>query len=144
MAHMKRNLNLSDRAKDLRKNMTKQEKHLWYDFLSKHEVRWYKQRVIDNYIVDFYCSRAKLVIELDGSQHYTKDGTEYDNERTNVLREYGIEVIRFSNNEIDTCFDGVCLKIEEIVKKRLSDFNQSVKVVAPSGSKADSSPYKCS
>ena len=140
MAHMKRNLNLSDRAKDLRKNMTKQEKHLWYDFLSKHEVRWYKQRVIDNYIVDFYCSRAKLVIELDGSQHYTKDGTEYDNERTNVLREYGIEVIRFSNNEIDTCFDGVCLKIEEIVKKRLSDFNQSVKVVAPSGSKADSSP----
>ena len=140
MAHMKRNLNLSDRAKDLRKNMTKQEKHLWYDFLSKHEVRWYKQRVIDNYIVDFYCSRAKLVIELDGSQHYTKDGTEYDNERTNVLREYGIEVIRFSNNEIDTCFDGVCLKIEEIVKKRLSDFIQSVKVVAPSGSKADSSP----
>ena len=140
MAHMKRNLNLSDRAKDLRKNMTKQEKHLWYDFLSKHEVRWYKQRVIDNYIVDFYCSRAKLVIELDGSQHYTKDGTEYDNERTNVLREYGIEVIRFSNNEIDTCFDGVCLKIEEIVKKRLSDFNQSVKVVAPSGSKADSFP----
>ena len=139
MAHMKRNLNLSDRAKDLRKNMTKQEKHLWYDFLSKHEVRWYKQRVIDNYIVDFYCSRAKLVIELDGSQHYTKDGIEYDNERTNVLREYGIEVIRFSNNEIDTCFDGVCLKIEEIVKKRLSDFNQSVKVVAPSGSKADSS-----
>lgn len=140
MAHMKRNLNLSDRAKDLRKNMTKQEKHLWYDFLSKHEVRWYKQRIIDNYIVDFYCSRAKLVIELDGSQHYTKDGTEYDNERTNVLREYGIEVIRFSNNEIDTCFDGVCLKIEEIVKKRLSDFNQSVKVVAPSGSKADSFP----
>ena len=137
---MKRNLNLSDRAKDLRKNMTKQEKHLWYDFLSKHEVRWYKQRIIDNYIVDFYCSRAKLVIELDGSQHYTKDGTEYDNERTNVLREYGIEVIRFSNNEIDTCFDGVCLKIEEIVKKRLSDFNQSVKVVAPSGSKADSFP----
>ena len=136
---MKRNLNLSDRAKDLRKNMTKQEKHLWYDFLSKHEVRWYKQRIIDNYIVDFYCSRAKLVIELDGSQHYTKDGIEYDNERTNVLREYGIEVIRFSNNEIDTCFDGVCLKIEEIVKKRLSDFNQSVKVVAPSGSKADSS-----
>ena len=57
-----------------------------------------------------------------------------------MLREYGIEVIRFSNNEIDTCFDGVCLKIEEIVKKRLSDFNQSVKVVAPSGSKADSSP----
>ena len=140
MAHMKRNLNLSDRAKDLRKNMTKQEKHLWYDFLSKHEVRWYKQRIIDNYIVDFYCSRAKLVIELDGSQHYTKDGIEYDNERTNVLREYGIEVIRFSNNEIDTCFDGVCLKIEEIVKKRLSDFNQSVKVVAPSVSKADSSP----
>ena len=139
MAHMKRNLNLSDRAKDLRKNMTKQEKHLWYDFLSKHEVRWYKQRIIDNYIVDFYCSRAKLVIELDGSQHYTKDGIEYDNERTNVLREYGIEVIRFSNNEIDTCFDGVCLKIEEIVKKRLSDFKQSVKVVAPSGSKADSS-----
>lgn len=87
MAHMKRNLNLSDRAKDLRKNMTKQEKHLWYDFLSKHEVRWYKQRIIDNYIVDFYCSRAKLVIELDGSQHYTKDGIEYDNERTNVLRE---------------------------------------------------------
>lgn len=140
MAHMKRNLNLSDRAKDLRKNMTKQEKHLWYDFLSKHEVRWYKQRIIDNYIVDFYCSRAKLVIELDGSQHYTKDGIEYDNERTNVLREYGIEVIRFSNNEIDTCFDGVCLKIEEIVKKRLSDFNQSVKAVAPSVSKADSSP----
>ncbi len=119
MEHIKRNLKLSDRAKDLRKNMTPQEKHLWYDFLSKYETRWYRQRIIDNFIADFYCSGAKLVVELDGAQHFEENALAYDKERTQILKCYGILVIRFSNYEIDTNFNGVCMEIDRVVKDRL-------------------------
>ena len=119
LAHIERNKNLIEASKDLRKNMTKQEKHLWYDFLRNYPIRWYRQRIIGSFIVDFYCSRAKLVIEVDGSQHYEKDAMEYDEFRTKVINVYNIDVLRFSNSDVDKNFDGVCAVIDKTVKERL-------------------------
>lgn len=102
------NTNLKPNARQLRKNMTRHEKKLWYDFLRNRPEKWYKQRVISQYIVDFYCSAAHLIIEIDGSQHYTSDGMEYDEIRTEILEKYDLEVIRFSNIEIDRNFENVC------------------------------------
>ncbi|MDO4549972.1 MAG: endonuclease domain-containing protein [Planctomycetia bacterium] len=106
-------------AKELRKNATRHENHLWYDFLRKYEVRFQRQKTIGGYIADFYCHRAHLVIELDGSQHYTDEGMEYDTIRTEVLNQYGLDVIRFSNLEIDRNFSGVCQAIDSKVKENL-------------------------
>ncbi len=106
-------------AKALRKTMTPQEKHLWYDFLKKYPVKIYKQRPIGTYIADFYCSAAKLVIEIDGSQHYTEDGKEYDENRTYVINQFGVDVIRFSNQDINTNFEGVCEKIDRLISERI-------------------------
>lgn len=110
---------LKDRSRELRKNMTRQEKHLWYDFLRDYPVKIYRQRSIDCFIADFYCSRAHLVIEIDGSQHYTDEAAVYDNERTKKLEQYGLKVIRFSNCDIDEHFEGVCMMIDEIIKRSL-------------------------
>ncbi len=107
-------------AKMLRKNMTKEENHLWYDYLRAYPVRFMRQRVIGKYIVDFYCATAKLVIELDGSGHYTEAGKEYDEERTNFLEGYGLTVIRITNTEIHNNFRGVCEYIDSLVKQSLS------------------------
>ena len=109
------------RAKNLRKNATPQEKQLWYDFLSKYEIRFQRQKAIDHFIADFYCHRAKLVIEIDGSQHYTPDGKDYDNFRTEILERYDLTVIRFTNKQVALNFDGVCLYIDKIVKRILSN-----------------------
>ena len=103
-------------AKELRANGTPQENHLWYDFLAKYEVRFQRQKAIDNFIADFYCHKAKIVIEIDGSQHYTDEGKEKDKFRTEILKEYDLTVIRFTNHQIDTNFDGVCQYIDKIVK----------------------------
>ena len=111
------NNKLTPRAKRLRKEMTRQERHLWYDFLRYYFVKIYKQKVIDNFIVDFYCHSAKLIIELDGSQHYTEKGLAYDEERTKILNAYNLEVIRFSNSEIDTNFSGVCKLIDDTLDR---------------------------
>ncbi len=108
-------------AKMLRRNMTKQEKHLWYDYLRKYPIKIYKQKVIDNYIADFYCHQAKLVIEIDGSQHYTDKGKYYDDKRTNNIEKYGIKVLRFSNLEIEDKFEGVCYVIDKTIKERISN-----------------------
>ena len=107
-------------AKTLRKNMTKEEKHLWYDFLRTHRIRFSRQKVLGKYIADFYSDEAKLVIELDGSGHYTKEGIEYDKERTAFLEGYGLTVVRIPNTEIHENFDGVCKYIDIIVKQSLS------------------------
>lgn len=123
MAHIERNKNLLELSKTLRKNMTKQEKHLWYDFLNTYPIRWYRQRIIENFIVDFYCSTAKLVVELDGSQHYEKDSMEYDRFRTEIINLYNIEVLRFSNYDVDNNFEGVCSVIDKTVKERILSFN---------------------
>ena len=89
-------------ARNLRQNATPQENHLWYDFLSKYKIRFQRQKAIDNFIADFYCHRAKLVIEIDGSQHYTEDGLKKDEFRTEILEGYDLKVIRFTNYQIDT------------------------------------------
>ncbi len=120
MADYKRNLKLTETAKMLRKNTTRHEKHLWYDYLSKYPVRWFRQKIIDDFIVDFYCSKANLVVELDGSQHYTEQGVAYDNERTAIIESYGFKVIRFSNYDIDNNFEGVCMEIDKEVKARIA------------------------
>ena len=102
---------LIERAKELRKNMTRQEKCLWYDFLRNYPLKFYRQRPIGKYIVDFYCTKLKLVIEIDGSQHYTDEAIKYDKLRTEYINSLGFTVIRFTNSEIDENFDTVCEKI---------------------------------
>ena len=116
---LKYNGNLIPRAKELRKIATKQENHLWYDFLRMYPVRFQRQKAIDRFIADFYCHKARLIIEIDGSQHYTEDGLLYDEERTRVLMKYHLEVLRFSNLDIDKNFHGVCTKIDEVIGERM-------------------------
>ena len=99
--------------------MTPHERKLWYLFLQKYPVKIYKQRIIDKYIVDFYCASAKLVIELDGSQHYDNTALEKDAERTTALEQYGLKVIRYSNREIDREFATVCEHIHQSIQQRL-------------------------
>ena len=108
-------------AKSLRKNATPQEKHLWYDYLSKYEIRFQRQKAIDSFIADFYCHRARLVIEIDGSQHYTEKGKQKDEFRTEVLEGYDLKVIRFTNRQINENFRGVCNYIDSVVKAFLRE-----------------------
>ena len=119
---IKKNNLLLDTAKELRRTMTKQEKHIWYDFLRYYPIKIYKQRIIDNFIVDFYCAKAKLVIEIDGSQHYTPQGRNHDNLRTEALQKYGLLVLRFSNGDVDTKFNYVCNAIDHVIQERLTLF----------------------
>ena len=84
------NTEIKNYAKQLRKEMTRQERHLWYDFLQKHRCKWYKQKPIGRYIADFYCGRIKLIVELDGSQHYEEKQVEYDERRTEYFKNLGI------------------------------------------------------
>ncbi len=98
--------------------MTKQERKLWYCFLRTYPVKFRRQAVILDYILDFYCNGAELAIELDGSQHYTDEGKEYDTQRTEELNKEGIRVIRFSNKEINEHFDEVCEAINAAVNER--------------------------
>ena len=109
--------------------MTKEEKHLWYDFLRTYPVKFSRQKVLGKYIVDFYCAEAKLVIELDGSGHYEQNAMEYDAQRTVYLEKYGLKVERIDNREINDNFENVCEYIDLLVKQSLSQH------------KADSSLY---
>ena len=121
---LKRNNDLLEIARMLRRNMTEQEKHLWYDFLQSYSIKIYKQRIIDDFIADFYCHKARLVIELDGSQHYTPEGKSYDAARTDVLERYGLKVIRFMNRDVDDNFDGVCYVIDKTIKERIEELSK--------------------
>ena len=116
----KHNKQLVPFAKQLRKEMTKEERHLWYDFLRTHPVRFSRQKVLGKYIADFYSAEAKLVIELDGSQHYEEVNAEKDTERTAFLKGYGLTVIRIPNNEVNRNFRGACEYIEAAVRQSLS------------------------
>ena len=118
LAYNKNNVPL---AQNLRRNATPQEKHLWYDFLSKYEVRFQRQKAIDNFIADFYCHQAKLIIEIDGSQHYTKEGKEKDEFRTEKLEGYDLKILRFTNYQVDTNFKGVCEYVDIVVKASLRE-----------------------
>ena len=103
--------------------MTQEERKLWYLFLKNNEHRFLRQKIIDNYIVDFYCPNKKIIIELDGSQHYTVNGLEYDKIRTELLNAYGLKVIRFSNYEINYKFKEVCELIEYELNKNPQSSN---------------------
>ena len=116
----KRNIPL---AKALRKDATPQEKHLWYDFLSGYPVRFQRQKAIDRFIADFYCHQAQLIVEIDGSGHYTLEGERQDAFRTEVLEDYGLTVIRFTNRQVDENFEGVCAYIDMVVRNSLSQPN---------------------
>ncbi len=102
------NSRLTGNSKTLRKNMTKEERHLWYDFLRNLPITVNRQKVIGNYIVDFYIAKAKLVIELDGSQHYEDKGIESDKDRDEYLNSLGLRVLRYSNLDINRNYKDVC------------------------------------
>ena len=110
----------SKHNKQLRREMTKEERHLWYDFLRSYPVRFSRQKVLGKYIADFYSAEAKLVIELDGSQHYEADALQRDEDRTAFLERYGLTIIRIPNNEVSRNFRGVCEYIDAAVKQSLS------------------------
>ena len=116
MTHDRR---MTERAQTLRKQATPQEKHLWYDFLSTYPVPFRRQRVFEGYIADFYCPRAKLVIELDGAQHHETRQAAYDAERTQWLHAHGIEVLRFDNRQVEKEFSSVCAQIDLAVSKSI-------------------------
>ena len=113
---------LKSHSQSLRREMTPEEKHLWYDFLKNYEIQFYRQKVIGNYIVDFYCRRAKLAVEIDGAQHYENDAIEYDLRRTEYLNSEGIAVLRFLNG------DTVLLRFPKIsAASRLEIFDRGAK-----------------
>ena len=116
---IKKNNHLLSNARALRKEMTPQERKLWYLFLRTYPVKIYKQRIIGSYIVDFYCASAKLVIEIDGSQHYDAQGQSYDARRDAYLSDLGLQIMRYSNADINERFDRVCESIHLMITHRL-------------------------
>ena len=106
-------------AQALRRNMTKEERHLWFDFLKTYPVQFKRQYSVGTYIVDFYCYRAGLVVELDGSQHCTPETVEYDRRRTDFLNRQGLYVLRISNLDVMRGFAGVCELIDRTVRARV-------------------------
>ena len=118
--NLPKNKKLKQNAQSLRKNQTPEERHLWYDFLAKYPIAFRRQYIVEKYILDFFCKKANLAIELDGSQHYEEQGMQKDAERTAYLRSLGIEVIRFANCDVKEHFEGVCQMIDLAVKQRLS------------------------
>lgn len=115
----KHNRELTPLARELRQNMTQEERRLWFDFLRLYPVRFYRQKVLGSYIVDFYCARARLVIELDGSQHALPDAVLRDAERTAFLQSYGLQVLRIPNHDVHRHFPAVCALIDLTVQQAL-------------------------
>lgn len=109
---------MRERARTLRKHATKEENTLWYQYLHSLTPQWRRQMVIGGYILDFYCRKLKLAIELDGAQHNSPDAMKYDVERTKILNGMGIEVIRFSNSDIHYRFRYVCDAIAAVIARR--------------------------
>ena len=99
--------------------MTKEERRLWSDYLKSYPARIRRQSVIGPYIADFYCASAKLVIELGGSQHYEREGLEYDERRTAYMERIGLKVVRIPNNEVIQNFRGVCEYVDLQIQSRL-------------------------
>lgn len=115
----KHNEGLTAKARSLRKNMTPEERHLWYDYLSSYPVRFTRQKVIGNYIVDFYCPKTRLAIEIDGSQHFTKSAELKDLFRTTKINDYGVTVIRIPNDAVRERFAEVCEYIDAVVTEKI-------------------------
>lgn len=112
---------LKQHSQDLRKEATKEERRLWYEYLKTYPVQFRRQKVIGRYIIDFYCHEAKLAVELDGSQHYEPEGETRDAERTAYLNALGIRVLRFSNSDINSNLAGVCAQIDQTIKTILTN-----------------------
>ena len=125
----KYNPELVGNARQLRKNMTAEERILWYQYLRTYPIKFYRQRPMGRYIVDFYCAKARLVVEIDGSQHYEDQGLDYDRARTAYLESLGLKVLRVPNNEIWKNLRGVCEAIDEQV--RLAGFGEALEVRLP-------------
>lgn len=117
----KYNRKLIPTAKMLRKTMTKEECHLWYDFLKDYPLKFVRQKVLGRYIADFYCAKVKLVIELDGYHHYTYDGIEYDMDRNEYLQKFGLTVIHIPNSDIHSDFKAVCDYIDSLIQELLAE-----------------------
>ncbi len=116
------NKNLKEKARKLRRNMTQAEKQIWYQLLAKDRLfglRFLRQKPIDQYIADFYCHKLKLVIEVDGESHLSADAMEYDAQRTKVLNAYGIEVVRYTNEEILNRLEDVEIDLKKRVQERI-------------------------
>lgn len=125
MQRPKHNQKLVAYAKQLRREMTPEERHLWYDFLRDHPARFQRQKILGHYIADFYSAAARLVIELDGGQHYEAPAQDYDARRTEFLHRYGLTILRLPNNELHTNFPGVCQYIDLTVRRQLEQLEQS-------------------
>ena len=119
------NKDLVNNAQALRKNMTPEEKHLWYDFLKRLPIKVHRQYNIGNYIVDFYIPRRQLVIEIDGIQHLTEEHAAKDQERDNFLEEQGLRVLRFPNESIRKNFSAVCQVILNHIEVKFEDLKKS-------------------
>ena len=113
-----RNGKLTKNAQNLRRNMTKEERHLWYDFFKQMSIPVNRQKVIGHYIADFYCDCAKVVVELDGTQHYEDEGAAHDRQRDSYMESLGIQVLRYSNADIHRNFRGVCEHIIGVLEER--------------------------
>ena len=124
------NKEMTHHAQKLRTNATPEENTLWYQYLRKRPVQFRRQHPLGQYIVDFYCAKAKLVIELDGSQHYSPDGQQKDFVRTEYLESLGLQVLRFSNSDIQTNLRGVCQQIDQIVEEKIRGY---VPLIRPCG-----------
>ena len=118
---MEHNQKLTPLAQKLRKEMTKEEKQLWYQYLRTYPFQFRRQVTCGRYILDFYCARARLAIELDGSQHYNPEKMQADRERTQYLNAMGIYVLRVPNNAIWKNLPGVCRQIDQIVEERAGE-----------------------
>ena len=117
---MERNSNLKSKSQKLRREATKEENLLWYNFLRKYPMQIRRQYTIGNYIVDFYCHKAKLVVELDGSQHCESEAAEYDRQRTAHLESLGLTVLRLSNLDVMRRFTSACDAIDQTIKSKVS------------------------
>ena len=98
--HLPYNPKLKERARVLRRGMTNAEKKLWHQCLRGFPVQWYRQKPLDHFVVDFYCPKLNLVIEVDGEIHSSAAAKAYDEGRTKILEGYGIKILRFQNAEV--------------------------------------------
>ncbi len=111
-------------AREMRRKMTEEERDLWYHFLQRYPYRFQRQKMLGPFIADFYCHAARLVVEVDGLQHYTEEGLAYDKERTLYLEQFNVRVIRFTNREVKERFPQVCETIDSVVKRRITTISQ--------------------
>ncbi|WP_416181975.1 endonuclease domain-containing protein [Acidaminococcus timonensis] len=122
---------LKQYARTMRRHMTPEERHLWFQFLQSYPVRFLRQKILAGYIVDFYCARARLIVEIDGGQHYAPGTRQYDSIRTRELSRYGFKVLRFTNRDIWRNFDGVMYVIDKEVKLRMEEGGEEPTTIAP-------------